>query len=123
MNINFILYGDNQQGLINKLNLVPPTEKHLVTVKPYKSQRSLEQNKWARKFASDLGKQIGYDPQEAYDILMYQCNPVYKTDPLTGNEIRLPGHLSDLKTDEAAEVQDRMIRFGQSIGFFFNDEG
>jgi hypothetical protein len=120
MNINFILYGNNQQGLINKLNLVPPTEKHLVTVKPYKSQRSLQQNKWIRTYATDLGKHLGYEPNEMYDILMYKFNPVFRM--IDGKEIQMPGHFSDLKTDEAADVQDRVQRWAATLGFFWEGE-
>jgi hypothetical protein len=54
MNINFILYGNNQQGLINKLNLVPPTEKHLVTVKPASKKRSDLQNSLSHSWYGEL---------------------------------------------------------------------
>jgi hypothetical protein len=105
-----------------RINQLDITRRWNIEVKEYKSQRSLQQNRWARKFASEFGKHIGYEPDEAYDLLMYKCNPIFKTDPSTGEQIRLNGHFSKLDTKEAAEVQEAMIRFCGALGFYFNEE-
>jgi hypothetical protein len=98
-----------------------PTKRHEITIKQYREQRSNQQNRWARKFAAEWGKSIGYEPDEAYDLLMYKCNPVFVKNPETGEQIRMPGHLSDLDTKEAAEVQDRMQRFCAGLGFYMDE--
>jgi hypothetical protein len=105
-----------------RINNLPPIERYEITVKVFKTQRSLLQNRWARKFAAEFGKMIGYTPDEAYDLLMYKCNPVYKANPLTGEVIRLSGHFSKLNTKEAAEVQELMIAFGNECGFYFSED-
>jgi hypothetical protein len=121
MNLTYVLYGNNDENLIKQIKSVDPTVRHQVTITPHKSKRTLEQNKWVRKFAAEFGKQFGYDPDEAYDLLMYKCNASYVTDKFTGEEIRLPGHFSKHKTDTGAEVQERMIQFGIGIGFYFDE--
>lgn len=117
--IKFILYASNYPSLFKQIQALPPTVKHVVTVKEYKSQRSLEQNRWVRGFARDLGNHLGYEEREMYDILMYEHNPVYIFRKDTGEVIRLAGHFSDLKTDEAAEVQDKIQRWAANMGFFW----
>lgn len=109
---------DNAKAEIDKLN---PTVKWVMTLKPYKSQRSKDQNDWARKFARDFGKHFGYDADFAYDMLMFKCNPIFKQD-LDGNEIRMAGHFSKLNTAEAAEVQELMIRYAGEHGFWFDEQ-
>jgi hypothetical protein len=89
------------------------------TIVEHKSKRSIPQNKWVRKFAREFGKHIGYDEDDAYDLLMYKCNPVFKIDPITGEEIRLAGHFSKLDTKKAAEVQELIIRFCIELGFYW----
>jgi len=128
--IEYDLTANNRAGLNDKLDRLDLTATiwH-VSVKPKKSKRSLQQNKWARKFATEFGKRFGYDHDDAYDLLMFKCNPVFITDPETGNEIRLAGHFSQKQdgtprnTAEAAEVQEVMLRFGDSLGFYFDDRG
>lgn len=110
---NFAYFNERVENL--------PLGRYTIKVTEYKSQRSLEQNSWARKFASEFGKHIGYDPDDAYEVLMHKCNPVFKVDPETGNDIRLAGHFSKLNTKEAAECQERMLRFGEGLGFYFNE--
>jgi hypothetical protein len=112
----------NSEYLNEQIARLDPHKRWTIKVSEFKTQRSLEQNKWARKFALEFGKHIGYDADDAYDLLMFKCNPIYKTDPETGNEIRLNGHFSKLNTKEAAECQERMIRFGASLGFYFSDD-
>ena len=120
--IDFTLNAQNRPNLIEKIaHLDCSNQLWQVTIRPYKAKRSLNQNNWARKFAYEFGKHIGYHADEAYDLLMFKCNPIFKTDPQTGNEIRLNGHLSKLNTAEAAEVQERMIMFGETLGFYFDE--
>lgn len=102
----------------NQIDNADPTVKHVLIFREYKSQRSKDQNDWARKFARDFGKHFGYDADFAYDMLMFKCNPIFKQD-LDGNEIRMAGHFSKLNTAEAAEVQELMIRYAGEHGFWW----
>jgi hypothetical protein len=121
--LDWTISADNRDGLFEKIRQLNPLVLWTCTIREKKSKRTLQQNKWARKFASEFGKHIGYEPDEAYDLLMYKCNPVFKTDPTTGNEIRLAGHFSKLDTADAANVQEVMIRFCAGLGFYFDDRG
>lgn len=111
----------NIDNFFSKVKTLDLTRIWHVSIREKKSKRSLAQNKWARKYAAEFGKRIGYDPDEAYDLLMYKCNPVFKTDPQTGNEIRLAGHFSSLNTKEAADVQELIVRFGIAMGFYWEE--
>ena len=127
MNFTFTLSPTNRPSLDQKLDGLDPRFLWDIKVTQRKSKRSNAQNSWARKYASEFGKHFGYDADFAYDLLMYKCNPVFKADPETGAEIRLGGHLSKKEdgtprnTAEAAEVQEAMLRFGDSLGFYFDE--
>jgi hypothetical protein len=116
----FTLTATNRDQLYQKLSRLDPDVLWQVSVKERKSQRTLSQNDWARKFARDFGKHFGYDADFAYDMLMYKFNPIFKYDP-EGNEIRLGGSFSKLNTAEAAEVQEKMLRYGLDNGFYWNE--
>lgn len=118
---NFTITPQNLSVFIDNVKRLDPTRQWVGSVVEKKSKRSSQQRKWARKFASEFGKQIGYEPDEAYDILMFKCNPVFIIDPVTKEEIRMPGHFGDRDTKEGAEVQERMIRFGESVGFYWEE--
>ena len=118
--MNFILTANNFNGLITALRRLDPTKQWIVKAVERKSQRTLQQNKWVRKFALEWGKHVGYEADEAYDILMYKCNPIFIIDPITKEEIRLAGHFSKLDTKDGAECQERIIRFGEEQGFIFD---
>jgi hypothetical protein len=119
--INYTITASNRDSFFEQVKKLDPTVLWEATIVERRSKLSAQQRKWARKFAAEFGKQIGYDPDEAYDLLMYKCNPVFKVDPVTQEEIRLPGHLTPKDTKIGAEVQERMIRFGESLGFYFED--
>jgi hypothetical protein len=120
--LDWTISADNRDGLFEKIRQLNPLVLWTCTIREKKSKRTLQQNKWARKFASEFGKHIGYEPDEAYDLLMYKCNPAFKIDPETGQEIRMAGHFSGLNTANAADVQESMIRFCAGLGFYFDEE-
>jgi hypothetical protein len=115
----YTLTNTNHAGFYEILKSLDPMRKWVFTWQEYKLQRSLSQNDWARKYARDFGKHFGYDADFAYDMLMYKCNPIFKTD-IEGNEIRLGGSFSKLNTADAAEVQERMLSYGLNNGFYWD---
>ena len=108
-------YSSNFENLILWLKRLDPTKVWEVSVREWKSKRSIEQNRWIRGYADKLGKHIGYEADEMYDILMYKFNPQFIT--IEGEVVRIPGHFSQLKTNEAADVQDAVQRWGNELGF------
>lgn len=121
-NIEYCLYQRNTAPLYAQIERLDPTQRFKVTVTPWKSKRSLAQNKWVRGYAKDLGKHLGYEPDEMYEILMYKFNPLFITDKETSEVIRLPGHFSSLKTDAAAEVQNEIQRWASGLGFYWDGQ-
>ena len=116
----FTVYANNLPALVERLSKLDVTVKYKVTVSEWKAQRSLEQNKWIRKFATEFGKHLGYQHDEMYELLMYKFNPIFITDKETGEQIKMPGHFSKLKTNEAAEVQNQVLIWAESLGFFWD---
>ena len=119
--IKFIIYGDNKKQFIQKVNELDPTVRWQATITEYKSKRTNDQNKWLRAYAKAFGDNFGYEPDEAYDMLMYKHNPVFIVDKESGEEIRTCGHFSKLNTKQAAEVQEAILRYGEQLGFFWSE--
>lgn len=118
--INFTINSANRDNLIAQIRSLDVTRLWQATIAEKKSKRSLEQNKWARAFARDWGSHIGYEADEAYNLLMFKCNPIFVTDKATGEVIRLAGSFGKLNTKEAANVQETMIRFAAETGFYWD---
>jgi hypothetical protein len=110
----------NYAFLIKRLDALDPTVRWQVTVKPFKSKRTLAQNDWARGYARKASQHFGYTPDEMYDILMFKHNPIFLTDKDSGEVIRMPGSFSKLDTKQAAEVQEAIIQFGAEHGFYLD---
>lgn len=119
--IDYTINASNRKSLCEKINALDPLPLWQCTIRLKKSKRSLEQNRWARGFATAFGKHIGYEADDAYALLMYKCNPVFIVDPVTGGEIRVAGHFSSLDTKQAADVQDVMQRFCAELGFYWDE--
>ena len=119
--IKFIIYGDNKKQFIQKINELDPTVRWQATIVEYKSKTTYDQKKWLRAYAKSFGEHIGYEAYEAYELLMYKFNPVFIADNETGQEIKMPGHISGLKTKKAAEVQNAILRYGEQLGFFWDE--
>jgi hypothetical protein len=119
----FIITANNRQQAIEQIKRLDLTQQWEMCISPRKSKRSLEQNSWMRGFASDLGKHLGYSPDDMYDLLMYKFCPEYIRDPVTKEDIRKPGHFSKKQdgtprnTKEAADVQDAVQRWAEELGF------
>jgi hypothetical protein len=123
----FIITANNRQQAIERITHLDPTQQWEMKISQRKSKRSLEQNSWMRGFASDLGKHLGYSPDDMYALLMYKFCPEYIKDPVTKEEIRKPGHFSKKQdgtprnTKEAADVQDAVQRWAEELGFVWEN--
>ena len=124
----FHLTPSNRAYLIDKINKLDPTKVWEVVIRERKSKRSLEQNRWMRGFATDLGEYLGYTPDACYEVLMFKFCPEFITDPETGAEIRIPGHFGKKQdgtprnTKEAAEIQEAVQTWAASeLGFYWEE--
>jgi hypothetical protein len=124
---NFHITAQNLPFLVQKLERLSPDKRWVCNVTEKKSKRSNEQNKWLRGFAADFGAYLGYEPDQAYELLMFKFCPEFIVDPETGEETRLPGHFSKKQdgtprnTQEAAEIQDAVQRWAASLGFVWQE--
>lgn len=119
----FVITPQNKPHAIAHIERLDPTKQWEMIIRERKSTRSLEQNRWIRGFAADLGDYLGYSPDECYEMLMFKFCPHFIVDPQTQKEIRTAGHFSKKQdgtprnTAEAAEVQDAVQRWAAELGF------
>ena len=124
----FIISAHNRDNAKAQIDKLDPTRLWVMQIDERKSKLTNEQIRWTRGFATDFGKHFGYDPDFAYDMLMLKCNPVFFIDPQTGEETRMPGHLTKKQdgtprnTAETAEIQDYIQRYASEVGFVWSDE-
>lgn len=120
--IRFVIYGNNKPALYKHIEALDPTIKHVAEIKPYKSKRSLEQNKFLWDYFTDFGAHIGYEgKQEIEDLKLMvtmKLHPKVVTNPITKNVVYLPPETSKMNTKEFSEMMDKIIRYTQTLGFY-----
>lgn len=81
-----------------------------------RTKRSLDQNAyWHAVPFPLLQDALGYDSLEDLKLaLMGECWG-YQRDKLTGRELPIKAHTSDLTTEEGAQFTDWLIRFGATL--------
>jgi hypothetical protein len=119
MNITYIIYGNNQAGLINKLQSLDPTVKHEITIRVWKSKRSGEQNSRYWALLTGLGKHIGYEADEMHDIVRFKF--MRNAIEIEGEKLPLLKSTTKLTTADMAELQDKIERWGHNLGYFFEE--
>ena len=124
---NFHITSYNMQNLFARIERLDPHKSWVCNVTEKKSKRSNDQNRWIRGFAADFGAHFGYEPDQAYELLMFKFCPEFFADPETGNEIRMPGHFSKHQdgtprnTQEAADIQEAILRWASGLGFIWEE--
>lgn len=124
---NFHITPHNLPFLVQKLERLDCHKQWVVNVTEKRTKRSNEQNRWMRGFATDFGAYLGYTPDQAYELLMYEFCPEFVTHPNTGKEVRLPGHFSQKQdgtprdTKDAAEIQEAVLRWAAELGFVWTE--
>jgi HD-GYP domain-containing protein (c-di-GMP phosphodiesterase class II) len=68
MNITYIIFGNNQAGLINKLQSLDPTIRHVVTIKEFTETRTDLQNRCSHGWYNELAANL-----KEYDAIGYKC--------------------------------------------------
>jgi hypothetical protein len=123
----FALTKQNLPYLLPKLEQAAEEGGMEVIIRERKSKRSNDQNRWMRGFAADFGKHFGYDPDSAYELLMFKFCPEFIVDPETNEELRMAGHFSKKQdgssrsTKEAAEIQDAVQVWAANLGFVWEE--
>lgn len=90
-----------------------------VVIRRRRSQRSLDQNAyWHAVPFRLLADAFGYDKDEISDLklaLMGECWG-YRRDPISGRDLPVKPHTSDMTTAEGAEFTEWLVRFGAKLG-------
>lgn len=123
MNIEYCLHQNNHEALFGKLKSLDPTQRFKVEVKPWKSRRSLEQNKLLWEFFTEFGAHVGYEGkqeiEELKQMVTLKLHTKIVTDKSTGEVVRLPPETSKMDTKEFSELMDKCIRYAAGLGFYF----
>ena len=117
---NFTLTNNNLPALIEKLKQLDVTQKWDVTVKPWKSQRSLDQNARYWKLITEFGEFCGYDKDEMHEEVGRRFLSYEKPMP-TGEIKTFTKSTKKLNTKEMAELQDHIERVAAQQGFIFEE--
>lgn len=117
MNIEYCLFQNNHEPLFAKLKSQDPTRRFKVTVQPWKSKRSIEQNSRLWALYEALGKHIGDDADSIHELMGFKFLRNLKT--VNGESIEVIKSTTKLNTAEMADYQDSIERWAASIGFYF----
>lgn len=111
----------NYAFLIKRLDALDPTVRWQVSVKPFKSTRSTEQNDRLWALYTALGKYIGEDdPDEVHKLMGYKFLRFPKT--VNGEQFWFIKSTTKLNTAEMTEYQESIERWGASLGFVWGGE-
>ena len=91
--------------------------RYVMTIRERKSKRSIEQNSRYWKLLTELGKHLGYSPDEMHDI----CRFKFMRNAIEINGERLPLLKSSTKltTKEMAEYQEAIEIWAGKLGYYF----
>ena len=116
---NFTLTNNNLPALIAKLKQLDVTQKWDVTVKPWKSKRSIDQNSRYWKLITELGAHFGYEADEMHQLMGYKF---LRYEKIVGARRReFITSTTKLSTKEMADYQDKIDRFAAQHGFIFEE--
>jgi len=86
-----------------------------VDVKPYKKNRSTEQNALLWKWYGYIGNELGYSKDETHDILRYKFLGIM-TREVCGHQIEELPSTTKLKVGEMSEYMESISRFAAEHG-------
>lgn len=121
MNIKeFVITAQNKQNAISIIEQLDcSSSKFVMVIRNWKSKRSNEQNSRYWKLITELGKHIGYEPDETHDLMRFKY--LKRVDYVLGKPVPILKSTTKLTTAEMAEYQEAIERFGSELGFYFDD--
>lgn len=108
------------------LNILPALRQHLtgkpiqVTIKPFKRDRSLDQNKKLHAMIRELALHCGYPERQMKEILKAQFAPI-NTVTIGGRICDVPRNTSDMSIDEMSQFMDDIEQLGAELGVTFDE--
>ena len=110
----------NESFLHKRIENLSPEQRWTVSVKPYKSTRSLDQNSRLWKLYNDLGAYIGHTPDEVHLLMGYKFLRELKT--VGGEAVEVIKSTTKLNTKDMTVYQENIERWASEIGFEFKDK-
>ena len=119
--MNFTLNKNNLNGLIIKLKELDQNVLWSVTVKPYKSTRTLDQNEYYWKLVTDLADYFGLKSKdEMHEVLLYKLLSEEKQ--IKNLKVMTIGSTTKLNVKEFNQYLDKVKDFAKEYGFKLGEE-
>jgi len=119
--IKFTLGKNNLDGLISKLKELDQEQLWSVTVKPYKSIRSLDQNDYYWNLVAELANYFGLKSKtEMHEVLLYKLLSEEKQ--IKNLKVMTIGSTTKLNVKEFNEYLEKVKHFARGYGFKLNEE-
>ena len=118
--INYTLDRNNMDGLITNLQQLDKESLWSVTVKPYKSTRSLNQNDFYWKLVAELADYFGLKSRdEMHEVLLYKLLSEEKQ--IKNLKVITIGSTSKLNVKQFNEYLEKVKDFARGYGFKLNE--
>jgi len=119
--MNFKLNKNNLDGLITKLKDLDQNVLWSVTVKPYKSTRSLDQNEYYWKLVTELADYFGLKSKdEMHEVLLYKLLSEEKQ--IKNLKVMTIGSTTKLNVKQFNEYLEKVKEFARGYGFKLGEE-
>ncbi len=119
--MNFTLNKNNLNGLVGKLKELDQDKLWSVTVKPYKSIRSLDQNEYYWKLVTELADYFGLKSKdEMHEVLLYKLLSEEKQ--IKNLKVMTIGSTTKLNVKQFNEYLEKVKEFARGYGFKLGEE-
>ena len=119
--MNFTLNKNNLDGLVGKLKELDQDKLWSVTVKPYKSIRSLDQNEYYWKLVTELADYFGLKSKdEMHEVLLYKLLSEEKQ--IKNLKVMTIGSTTKLNVKQFNEYLEKVKEFAKEYGFKLGEE-
>lgn len=108
---------NNYEFMLKRFAQLAPTERWQVTVRPYKSKRSIEQNSRLWALYTAIGNYIGEDAESVHQLMGWKFLR-YQT-VVNGETVEAIKSTTKLDTQSMVDYQDAIERWAAEIGFYY----
>jgi len=110
---------NNYQYFLKRISLLEKNTRWQVTVRPYKSKRSIDQNSRLWDLYTAIGKYIGEDAERVHEFMGWSFLREQAT--VNGETIWKIKSTTKLNTAEMVEYQEAIERWAAEIGFIWGE--
>jgi len=110
---------NNYEFMLKRFSQLDPNTRWQVTVRPYKSKRSIDQNSRLWDLYTAIGRYIGEDAERVHELMGWRFLREQAT--VNGETIWKIKSTTKLNTAEMVEYQDAIERWAAEIGFIWGE--